>query len=40
VDHITGLNSRLNDINTELGIKEEPFVPKIDTETEYPENFF
>jgi hypothetical protein len=40
VDHITGLNSRLGDINTELGIKEEPFIPQIDMETEYPENFF
>jgi len=40
VDHISGLNKRLGEINGELGIKEEPFVPKIDMDTEYPENFF
>jgi hypothetical protein len=40
VDHITGLNTRLGYINIELDIKEEPFVPQIDMESEYPENFF
>ena len=39
-DHVIGLNKRLGEINSELGIKEEPFVPQIDMETEYPENFF
>lgn len=34
------MNKRLAEINTELGIKEDPFVPQIDMETEYPENFF
>jgi hypothetical protein len=40
VDHVTNLNKRLGEINNELGIKEELFVPKIDLDTEYPENFF
>ena len=31
VDHVTGLNKRLGEINTELDIKEEPFVPQIFT---------
>jgi len=34
------LNSRLTEINKELAVKEELFLPTIDKEVEYPENFF
>lgn len=40
VEHVEGLNSRLGEINTELGVEEELFVPSIDKKVEYPENFF
>ena len=40
VDHVTGLNKRLEDINKELNVKETLFVPNIDKTVEYPENFF
>lgn len=39
-DHVVGINKRIGDINSELKIDEEMFVPIIDKETEYPENFF
>lgn len=35
-----GLNTRLEDINKELGVKENLFVPNIDKALEYPENYF
>ena len=35
-----GLNTRLEDINKELGVKENLFVPNIDKTLEYPENYF
>jgi len=34
------LNKRLEDINKELSVKEDLFVPKIDKIVEYPENYF
>jgi len=40
VDHVLGLNTRLEDINKELSVKEELFVPQIDKAVEYPENYF
>jgi hypothetical protein len=41
VDHVTKLNKRLVEINTELQVKNETlFEPKIDKSVEYPENFF
>jgi len=40
VEHVVHLNSRLTEINTELTIDENMFVPSIDKNVEYPENFF
>lgn len=40
VDHVLNLNTRLEEINNELGVKEGLFVPVIDKAVEYPENFF
>lgn len=40
VDHVIMLNTRLSGINSELIIEEELFVPQIDKNVEYPENFF
>jgi hypothetical protein len=40
IDHVKTVNSRLSEINSELGVTEELFVPTIDKEAEYPENFF
>jgi hypothetical protein len=40
VDHVLGLNTRLETINQELSVKEDLFVPNIDKTVEYPENFF
>ena len=40
VDHVTNLNIRLTDINKELGTTEELFIPDIDKDSEYPENYF
>ena len=40
VEHVLGLNKRLEDINKELNVKEELFVPNIDKAVEYPESFF
>jgi len=40
VDHVLGLNTRLETINQELNVKEDLFVPNIDKTVEYPENFF
>lgn len=40
VDHSKQLNSRLNEINKELGVKETLFQPEIDDKTEYPEQIF
>jgi len=40
VDHVGLLNERLTEINKELAVKEELFLPTIDKEVEYPENFF
>lgn len=33
-------NKRIAEINAELGIEEELFMPKIDEKVEYPENFY
>jgi hypothetical protein len=40
VDHVTKLNVRLTEINTELGVNETLFEPTIDSTVEYPENYF
>jgi hypothetical protein len=40
VDHVKQVNLRLGEINKELGMQEELFVPFIDKDAEYPENFF
>jgi len=40
VDHVGLLNSRLQEINKELKVEEDLFLPTIDKDVEYPENFF
>ena len=40
VEHVTAVNARLQEINSELGVAEGLFVPTIDKDAEYPENFF
>lgn len=40
VENVTKINGRIHEINEELGNKEDLIIPKIDKETEYPENFF
>jgi multidrug efflux pump subunit AcrA (membrane-fusion protein) len=40
VEHVKKVNLRLMEINGELGVKEELFVPVIDKDAEYPENYF
>ena len=40
VEHVSGLNERLTEINDELSQKETLFLPKIDYNIEYPENFY
>lgn len=40
VDHVGLLNTRLQEINKELKVEEELFLPTIDKDVEYPENFF
>jgi len=40
VDHVGLLNSRLQEINKELKVEEDLFLPTIEKDVEYPENFF
>jgi|TARA_B110001450_G_scaffold220633_1_gene216216 hypothetical protein len=40
VDHVGLLNGRLQEINKELKVEEDLFLPSIDKDVEYPENFF
>jgi len=40
VDHVGLLNGRLQEINKELKVEEDLFLPAIDKDVEYPENFF
>jgi len=40
VDHVGLLNTRLQEINKELKVEEDLFLPTIDKDVEYPENFF
>ena len=41
IDHVANLNTRLTDINSQLGQKDDVlFVPEIDKDLEYPENYF
>ena len=40
IDHVGTVNTRLAEINAELGSSDAVFVPTIDYASEYPENFF
>lgn len=40
MSHVTAVNARLQEINAELGVTEDLFVPTIDKEAEEPENQF
>ena len=40
IEKITQYNSRIEEINKQLGIEEVLFVPKFDNETEQPETLF
>jgi len=40
VDHVKNLNTRLGEIDKQLGTTEELFEPAIDKDAEYPENYF
>jgi hypothetical protein len=41
IDHVANLNTRLEEINSSLGVKDDVlFVPELDKASEYPENYF
>lgn len=40
IDRVTNLNSRLGQINSDLGDSNDLFEPTIDDTVEYPEKFF